>query len=67
MISQGELGEIDHVCGDVNDRPEDDGPGSRLVEGDILVEGNVVVQRGAPDEGYEVAADGQQDEDDIYV
>lgn len=52
---------------DVDKRPPDNGPGGRLVEGDVLVERNVVVEGRLADEGNEVAADRQQDEDHIDV
>ena len=35
------------------------------MEGDIFVEGNIMVERRATDQGDEVAADGEQDEYDI--
>ena len=49
----------------VNERPEDDGPGGGLVEGDVLVEGNDVVQRGPAQHGDEVPAYREQDEGDV--
>lgn len=45
-VSHSKLGKVDHVCGDVNEGAEDDGPGGSLVESDVLVERNVVVQWG---------------------
>ena len=56
-VRESELGEVHHVRGDVDERPEDDGPSGRLVECDVLVERNVVVERRAADERDEVAAD----------
>ena len=49
----------------MNDRPEDNGPSSRLVESDVLVEGNDVVQGCAAQHGDEVPAYGEQNEGDI--
>ena len=66
-VGKGELGEVDHVRSDVHKRAGDDRPCGGLVECDVLVEGNEVVERCAADEGDEVAADGEQDEDDIDV
>lgn len=51
----------------MNDAPEEDGPGGRLVEGDVLVEGDDVVKRCTTQHGDKVAANGKQDEDDINV
>lgn len=48
-------------------RPEDDGPGGGLVEGDVLVEGNDVVQRCPAQHGDEVPAYWEQDEGGIDV
>ena len=42
-VCQSELGEIDHVCGDVDKTPPDNRPSGGLVERDVLVERNVVV------------------------
>jgi hypothetical protein len=53
------------VGGDVEGGEEDDGPCGCLVEGDVLVEGDEVVERRATEEGDEVAADGEEDEDDV--
>ena len=66
-VCESETGEVDHVSGNVDACPEDDGPSGGLVERDVLVERNVVIQRRAADEGDEVTADWQQDEDDIDV
>ena len=38
-VGDGELDKVDHVRGDVNDRANDNRPGRRLVERDILVKG----------------------------
>ena len=61
----GEVCEVEHVRDSVNDRPEDDGPGGGLVEGDVLIEGNDVVQGSPAEDGDEVPAYGEQDEGDI--
>jgi hypothetical protein len=58
---------VEHVGDGVNERPEDDGPGGGLVEGDVLVEGNDVVQGCPAQHGDEVPAYGEQDEGDIDV
>ena len=66
-VSHSQLGEIDHVGGDVHDRADNDRPGGRLMEGDVLVEGDDIVKGGAAEEGNEVAADGEEDECDVDV
>ena len=62
-----EVGKVDHVGDSVNYRPEDNGPGSGLMEGDILVEGNDVVQRCSAQHGDEVPANREQDEGSINM
>jgi hypothetical protein len=37
------------------------------MEGEVLVKGDDVVQRCATEEGDEIAADGEKDEDDINM
>lgn len=64
---RGEPAEVDHVRGGVNQGAGGDGPAGGLVEGDVLVERDDVVQRGAPEHGDEVPADGQEDERGIDV
>ena len=59
-VNHGEFGKVDHVGGDVHNGAKDDGPCSSFVEGDVFIEGNVVVQRGATQERDEIAADGQK-------
>jgi hypothetical protein len=44
-----------------------DRPCGELVESEVIVERNEVVERGATEEGDEVAADGEEYEDDIDV
>jgi hypothetical protein len=66
-VDVGQLGKVDHVRQDMDDGENDDGPCCRLVEGDVLVEGDDVVQRGAAEQRDEVSADGEQDEDDVHV
>jgi len=51
----------------VNNGPEDNGPGGGLVEGDVLVEGNDVVQGRPSQHGDEVPAYREQDEGGIDV
>jgi hypothetical protein len=46
---------------------EDDGPGDKLVEGDVLVEGNDVVKRRAAGHGDEVPAHGEEDKSYVNV
>ena len=50
---------------DVDDGPEDDRPGDHLMESDVLIEGDNVVERRAPEDGDEVPADGEEDEDHV--
>ena len=52
---------------DVHHGADDNGPGRGNVEGEVLVKGNNLVERGAAEEGDEVAADGKKDENDIDV
>lgn len=52
-----ELVEIDHVSSNVHEREEDNRPSGGFVEGDVLVEGNHVVQRRPPKNRDEVPAD----------
>jgi len=61
----GELCKVEHVGDSVNDRPEDDRPGGGLVEGDVLVEGNDIVQRSAAQHGDKASAHGEQDKGDV--
>jgi len=49
----------------VNHRPRDNGPSSCLVKSNVLVEGDDVVKWRAPEEGNEIAANREEDEDDI--
>ena len=65
LSRNSQLVEIDHVGKNVDGRADNDGPGGSLVEGDILVEGDDVVQRCATQNRNEVPADRQEDEDDI--
>ena len=66
-VDHRELGEVDHVRDDVDDGEDDDGPGNRLVERDVLVERNERVERGPAEERDEVAANGEQDERNVDV
>jgi hypothetical protein len=56
---------VDHVGSNVNDGKYHYGPSSRLVEGDGLIKGDEIVQRGATKQRYEVTADGQEDENNV--
>ena len=66
-VDHRELGEVDHVGDDVDDREDDDGPGDGLVERDVLVEGDERVQGRAAQQGDEIAADREEDERSIDV
>lgn len=66
-VGHRELSEVDHVCGNMNDSSNHDGPGSGFVESDVLVERNDIVERCAAQEGDEVAADRQQNEGHVDV
>lgn len=66
-VLHGEARKVDHVREDVDGGADDDGPCGRLVKGDVLVEGDDIVERGAAEERDEVAADGKEDEDDVDV
>lgn len=66
-IRHGELVEVAHVRCDVDDGPKDDRPSDHLMESDVLIEGDNVVERRAPEDGDEVPADGEEDEDHIDV
>jgi hypothetical protein len=66
-ISHRELGEVDHMGNDVHHGADDNGPGCGNVEGEVLVKGNNLIERGAAEEGDEVAADRKKDEYDIDV
>jgi hypothetical protein len=66
-VGNREFGKVDHVRENMNDSADDDRPSSGLMEGDVLVKGDDVVQRRATEEGDEIAADGEKDEDDINM
>lgn len=66
-VSHRHFGKVEHVRHDVNDGPYDDGPCRSLVEGDALVKGDDVAERGTAQEGDEVPADGKEDEDDVHM
>lgn len=57
----GQAGEIEHVCDDVDEAEEGDRPSCELVEFDILVERDEVVEGSAAEEGDEVSADREKD------
>jgi len=66
-VCEGEFGKVDHVCDNVDDGADNDRPGGGLMESDILVKGDDLVERCATEEGDKIAADGEEDEDDINV
>jgi len=66
-VCEGEFGKVDHVRDNVDDGADNDRPGGGLMESDILVKGDDLVERCATKEGYKIAADGEEDEDDINV
>ena len=66
-IGHRELGKVEHVRDDVHDGANNDGPCCGLVERDVLVEGNDLVEGSATEDGDEVSADGEEDEDDVHV
>jgi hypothetical protein len=51
LVDGGKLGEVVPMGDGVDPGEEDDGPGNQLVEGDVLVKGNDVVERGATGHG----------------
>jgi hypothetical protein len=57
--------EVNHVRENMHDSAGDDGPGGGLMEGEGLVKGDDVVERCATEEGYEIAADREKDEDNV--
>lgn len=67
VVGHGKAVKIDNVSEGVDQTTSKDSPGRRLVEGDVLVERNDGAKRGAAHYGHEVAADGQQNENDIDV
>lgn len=60
-LGEAEAGKVDHVCEDVDCGEKDNGPGSGLVEGDVLVKGDNVAEGRDAQQRDKVAADGQQD------
>ena len=56
---------VDHVRCDMDKGKECNGPSYCLVEGNVLVEGDDVVQRCATEERDEVTANRQEDEDHV--
>jgi hypothetical protein len=63
----GEPDDVDDMSQGMYEGPEDDGPASGLVEGDVFVERNEVVKGRATEEGDEVTADREENEDDVDV
>lgn len=61
------FGKVDHVRNHVDDSADNDRPGSGFVERNVLVKGDDLVERCATEEGDKVAADGEEDEDNIDV
>ena len=66
-VCEGEFGKVDHVCDNVDDGAGNDRPGGGLMESNILVKGDDLVERCATKEGDKIAADGEENEDDINV
>ena len=66
-VGEREFVKVNHVRDNMHDSAGDDGPGRGLMKGEVLVKGNDVVERCATEEGYEVAADGEKDEDNINM
>jgi len=66
-ICPGHFGKVEHVRYDVDDSPNDNGPCGGFVEGDALVEGNDLAEGRAAEEGDEIAADGEENENDVDV
>jgi hypothetical protein len=64
-ISARKFVKVNHVRENMHDSADDDGPGGGLMEGEVLVKGDDVVKGCATEEGYEIAADGEKDEDNI--
>ena len=66
-VDHGKICKIDHVGASVDSGEEDDGPCCCFVEGDVLVEGDDVVEWSTTEERDEVAADWEEDEYDVDV
>ena len=66
-IDGREHAKIPHVSGNVDKGEDDNGPGSGDVELDVIVEWNDIVQGRLAEEGDEVSADWEKDEDDIEM
>ena len=45
----------------------DNGPSGCLVKSNVVVEWNDTIERGAPKQGYKIAADREQDENHVDV
>lgn len=55
------------MCDNVHECPDNDGPCCRFVKGDVLVERDEIVERRTTQQGYEVAANRKENEDDINM
>ena len=66
-VCECEFDKVDHVRDNVDDGADNNRPGSGLVESDVLVKGDDLVEGCATEEGDKIAADGEEDEDDIDV
>lgn len=67
VVRGRETAQVDPVGDGVDPGEEDDGPGDKHVEGDVLVELDNAVQRGSAQQRDEVPADGEEDEGNVEV
>jgi hypothetical protein len=67
VICHGEAVEIDDVCERVDKTPDEDRPAGSFVQGEIFVERNDGANGRAAQNRDEVAANGEEDEDDVNV
>lgn len=66
-IGKGELSKVEHVRHDVNSSPNDYGPCSSFMKGNVLVKWDEIVERGTTQKGDEVPADRKEDKNDIHM
>ncbi len=66
-VGEREFGKVDHVRENVHNSADDNRPGGGLMEGEVLIKRNDLVKGCAAEEGDEIAADGEKDEDDINM
>lgn len=64
-IYHSQLVEINHVRHDMDHSARNDGPRSGFMQGDTFVEGNNVIKWGATEQRDEIAADREENEDDV--